>query len=183
MHRRTVAVGLLCTTLVLVWVGIADPVIDYLRARADDRQSDLRALSRDHALLLKDAQVSEALVTVSQSPRWTQLYDNQKPDKAVLQLETDLRGLINTPNNPTSMIAGPPVTKGSLTRISVKVILSMPIDQFAGMLGRLHSHAKLLRIENLTVQAPDYQAANSNPTLSIQADITAFMLTRIGAQN
>jgi hypothetical protein len=179
-HRRFLAVGILAAVVLLAWGAMVDPLFRYLQASADDRETDLRALSRDQALIKTDSEVSKALAELAQSPRWTRLYASQKADKATLQMETDLRELISTPNNPTSMVAEPAIAKGPLTRIAVKVTLTMPIDQLAGTLERLQTYSKLLQIESMTVQGPDYQSPNSNPTLGIQAEIVGYMLTSTG---
>jgi hypothetical protein len=177
-QRRFLAVGLFVSVLLILWAAAVDPLISVIRSSGDDRRADLRALSRDHALLANDREVQKALTTATQSPRWSRLYDSQKPEKAVLQLETDVRSLINTPNNPTSMIALTPTNRGPLTRIAAKVTFSLPVDQFAAFLGRVQAHSKLLQIENVTVQAPDFQNANTNPPLAIQADVVGYVLTR-----
>jgi len=96
-------------------------------------------------------------------------------------LEKDLRGIIKSANNPISMVAEPATAQGPLTRIAVQLSLSMPIDQLAETLARLQSHSKLLKIDRLTIQAPDFQSVDTNPTLSIQAEIAGFLVTPAAA--
>lgn len=175
--QRILAVGLLMAALLLAWGLVIDPLVTFVSARGDDREAQLRALVRDNALVVKNPKIKDALAAATGSSRWARLYDGDKPDKAVLQMETDLKGLIATPNNPTSMTAVPATNKGLLTRIAVKVTLNMPIDQFAQFLSRLQTHSKLLQVDAVTVQAPDYQAPNTNPALSIQAEIAGYLLT------
>lgn len=175
--QRILAIGLLIAALLLVWGLILDPLLTFVNARGDDREAQLRALARDTALVVKDPKIKEALAAATASSRWARLYDGDKPDKALLQMETELKNLIATPNNPTSITAVPTITKGLLTRIAVKVTLTMPIDQFGAFLGRLQAHSKLLQIDALTVQAPEYQAPNTNPSLAIQAEIAGYLLT------
>jgi hypothetical protein len=175
--QRILALGLLMAALLLAWSLVVDPLLTFVSTRGDDREAQLRALARDNALMAKDPKIKEALAAAIASPRWARLYDSDKPDKAVLQMETEIKDLIATPNNPTSIIAVPPMSKGLLTRIAVKVSLNMPIDQFGQFLSRLQAHSKLLQIDALTVQSPEYQAANTNPPLSIQAEIAGYLLT------
>ncbi len=175
--QRILALGILAAVLLLVWGMIVDPFLHFVSARGDDREARLRMLSRDYALRLKDPKIAESLTAATASPQWARLYSNDKVDQAVLQMETDLKELIATPNNPTSITAVPMTNKGLLTRIAVRVTLNMPIDQFAGFLSRLQAHSRLLQIDNLTVQAPDYQAANTNPSLAIQAEIAGYLVT------
>ncbi len=175
--QRIIALGILAAILLFVWGIILDPLLHFISARGDDREARLRALSRDHALAVRDPKIMGSLAAVAASPQWARLYGNHKLDKAALQMETDLKELIATPNNPTSITALPTANKGLLTRIAVKVTLNMPVDQFAAFLSRLQSHPRLLQVDNLTVQAPEYQAANTNPALAIQAEIAGYLLT------
>lgn len=180
LQQRCIAIALLGVALALLWLGLIDPVASYFRHNADQRGADLNALSRDRALVSQDRSIEATLAALKASPRWSRFYDTQKADKVVLQLQSDLREVFKAPNNPTSMTAVPVVVEGPLTRVATKVTLSLTIDQLTESLARLHSHAQLLRIENLMIQAPDYQPADTNPTLSIQAEIVGFMISSAG---
>jgi hypothetical protein len=179
-QQRCAAIALLGIALVLLWMGLVGPIAEYFRHSAYERRADLDALSRDRALLSQDADIQITLAALGKNPRWTRFYETQKVDKAVLQLETDLREIFKAPNYPTSMTASPVVIDGPLTRVAAKVTLSLTIDQLTESLDRLRSHAQLLQIQNFTIQAPDYQMPDTNPTLSIQAEIVGFMVTPTG---
>lgn len=183
LQQRGIALLLLGMGVLLLWFGLIDPIADYFRRGADQRAADLNALSRDRALVSQDNQIQAALTALKESPRWARFYQTQKADKAVLQMQSDLREVFKAPNNPTSMTAVPVQVEGSLTRIATKVTLSLTIDQLTESLARLHSHAQLLRIESVTIQAPDYQPADTNPTLSIQAEIVGFMVSPPGGHS
>jgi hypothetical protein len=180
MQQRCIAIALLGFALVLLWLGLIDPIATYFRHSTDERRTDLTSLSRDRALISQDSSIETTLTALKGSPGWARFYETQKADKAVLQMQSDLREVFKAPNNPTSMTAAPIVVEGPLTRIATKVTLSLTIDQLTESLGRLHSHVQLLRIESLTIQAPDYQTADTNPTLSIQAEIVGFMVSAPG---
>jgi hypothetical protein len=180
-QQRIVAIALLAISVAVVWFAVIDPIVGFAEDRSEKRQVSLRALRRDRALLTQEPKTMAALEAIDHSPRWERLYASQKPEQAILEMETDLRKIITTPNNPTSMIAHGVVATGALSKIAVKVTMSMPIDQLADTLARIQSHAKYLRIENLLIQAPDYAPAESNPTLSIQADVAGYLLTPQGS--
>lgn len=177
IQQRCIALGLLGVAFALLWLGLIDPIANHFRHSADQRGTDLNALSRDRALVSQDSGVETTLTALKGSPRWARFYETQKADKAVLQMQADLREVFKAPNNPTSMTAVPVAVEGSLTRIATKITLSLTIDQLTESLTRLHSHSQLLRIESLTIQAPDYQTADTNPTLTIQAQIVGYMVT------
>ena len=182
-QQRMLALALLVLAIATLWLVILQPISLYLSAGTEERQSALRTLKRDRALLLQEPRIRAALTSLEQSPRWGRFYDNHKPEQAVLQLETDLRTLFSSPNNLTSMTAEPATALGPLTQIAVKVTLSMPIDQLAEALSRLQQHSRLLRVDKLTIQAPDFQAEDSNPLLSIQAEVVGFLVTPTAARH
>lgn len=180
LQQRCAAIALLGIALALLWMGLVEPITEYFRQSAYERRTDLDSLSRDRALLSQDTSIQATLAVLGKNPRWARFYEAQKPDKAVLQLETDLRDIFKAPNNPTSMTALPVAIEGPLTRLAAKVTLSLTIDQLTESLGRMRSHAQLLRMINFTIQAPDYQMPDANPTLTIQAEIVGFMVTPVG---
>jgi hypothetical protein len=175
--QRVAALTILGMAVTAVWLVLINPIVDVVQSRTFARHAALRALGHDRTLVAQAPAIRTALASLEASPRWGRLYESQKADKATLQLETDLRALFKTPNTLTSMTAQPAVVQGPLTRLAVKVTLSMPIDQWAEALGQLQMNARLLQLENVTIQAPDYQLPQTNPTLTIQAEIVGFMQT------
>jgi hypothetical protein len=176
--QRLLAIGLLGTTLALAWLSIVHPITTYLHERTEQRGISLRALRRNRALVQEAPAVQAALASVEQSARWQNFYVSEKPEAATLQLESDLRAIFKATNNPTSMTAEPATPQGSLTRVAVKVMLSMRVDQLAEALDLLHRQTRHLEIESLSIQAPDLQAADSNPMLMIQAEISGLTVAR-----
>jgi hypothetical protein len=179
--RRAGAFGLLLALLAVLWFGIAQPVMGYLDRRAEQRGIDLRALKRDRALLREEPVIRAALASVEQSSRWRNFYDGRKADAATLQLQTDLRTLFQDTGNPTSMSTEPATIQGGVTRIAVRVTLLMHIDELANALDRLQKQPRQLRIESLSIQAPNSQSPQTNPVLTVRAEIAAWMVD-LGAE-
>jgi len=175
--RRGAAVGLLGAVLAVAWLGGVEPSFAYIDVAAEARGISLRALKRNRALLRDSSAIQAAQSSVEQSPRWRNFYSAPRPEAATLQLETDLRTILKDSNNLTSMTAEAPLLHGPVTRIAVRVTLSMRVDQLAEALDRIQKQPQMMRVESLTVQAPDFQGAQANAVLTVQAQITALMLT------
>jgi hypothetical protein len=176
-QRRWAAIALAGLAVLIFWFGVVAPLDGYIGRREFERRAKLAALARNRALIQQDGAVDDALKSLQKSARWSRLYESQKADKAGLQMQTDLRAIFKAPNNPTSMTAQPASTVGPLTKVSVKLSLSMPIDQFTDSLGRLQANPHFFSIENLTIQAPAYQAVDTNPLLAIQIEVAGYMVT------
>jgi hypothetical protein len=170
------AFGLLAAVLGLLWFGVMQPVKGYLAERDEQRGISLRALKRDRALLQEKAAVEAAAESVEQSTRWRNFYTGPKAEVATLQLQTDLRGLLQDTHNSISMSAEPAVAQGAVTRIAVRLTFSMRIDELADALDRLQKQPRQLRVESLSIQAPDAQNPEANPTLTVRAQIAAWMV-------
>jgi hypothetical protein len=175
--QRWIAWGLLAAICGTLWLGLIQPVFDYLDAGAEQRGIALRALKRDRALIQEQPAILAAADSLKESPRWHNFYTGQRAEAATLQLETDLRSIFEGSNNLTAMTAEPAVAQGPVTRLAVRATLSLRVDDLAKVLDRLQKHAQQLRIESLTIQAPDLQASQINPMLNIQAEIASWMLT------
>ena len=173
--RRVAALGLLGVLIASVWLSLVYPALEQIDAAGERRGISLRALKRSRALLQQSAAIEAADASVSSSPRWRNFYRAAKPEVATLQMETDLRTLLRDSNNPTSMAAEPALVQGPVTRLGVRVTLSMRIDQLADALDRIQKEPHQLRVTQLTIQAPDGQAAQTNPQLTIQAEISGLM--------
>jgi hypothetical protein len=173
--QRLLALGVLAATLLTAWLCVAQPILDYVNAAVEARSLSLRALRRNRALLHGRAAIETARTTVAQSPRWRNFYAGPNAEAATLQMETDLRAILRDSNNPTSMVAETPSVRGSVTQIAVRITLAVSIDQLAAALDRIQKHPRQLRIEALTIQAPQIQTAQTNPTLTAQAQVTAMM--------
>jgi len=182
-QQRILALALAALVIASLYFALLHPLITYLNERDEERAAALRLLGRNRALVQQAPQIRTALDSVARSSQWSRFFEAQKPTDATLQLETDLRTLITAPNQPTSMIAEPPAAQGPLTRVSVKVTLSVTIDQLSDLLARCRQHPRFLKIENLVVQAPDAQVVDANPLLSVQAEISGFMVTPSGGKS
>jgi hypothetical protein len=176
--QRLLAITLLVFAIGSAWLVIVSPIATLLSERTEQRGIALRALRRNRALIQAAPGIQSALESVEHSPRWQNFYVAENPQAATLQLEGDLRTWLKSTNNPTAMSAEPATSQGAVTRIAVKVSLTLRVDQLAEALDLLHRQAKHLEIASLTVQAPELQAGDTNPPLMIQAEIAGLMLMR-----
>jgi len=64
----------------------------------------------------------------------------------------------------------------SLLRYGVRVSASLRINQLQDLFNRLAQHQRLLRVEQLTVVAPQMQAPDENPPLAVTMDIYGYAL-------
>jgi hypothetical protein len=175
VQRRVLALSLLAAVLGLGVNVMAVPVIQSFRDSDDGRRFALKTLRHDLALGRSDAAVLSAATLATSDPHATRWYAMGK-ETAQTAIESDVRGLVANPAiTQAAMAPMPPALVGPLTRLGVKLSLTLPIDQLAELFARLAAHPKMLVIENLMVQAPDYQAIDSNPALTVQMDVQGFM--------
>ncbi len=174
--RRLAALGLLAALLGVVWLTVAQPILTFKDSGGEERGIALRALKRNRALLRESDAIQAARVSIEGSARWRNFYPGPKADSAQLQLQTDLRTIFKEFSNPTSLIAESPSVRGAVTRIAVRVTLTLRVDQLADALDRIQKQPRQLRVESLMVQAPEFQVPQANSMLTVQMEITALML-------
>jgi hypothetical protein len=178
VSQQIAAVALLVVIGSAGIASIASPLASLFRLTGTSRSSQLQHLQQERSVIAQGQQIDTLETVARNSPQWKRLYNTQSTDKATLELQSDLRSMIDeTSGATTSFERADSAADGPLTRFGVQVSFSAPIDRLAATIERIHQHTKLLLVDELTIQSPDTQPPNSNPTLSIQARIWAFMLT------
>jgi len=95
---------------------------------------------------------------------------------AMLQADVDL--LMSSLQVPSRTIAPIASTETeSLVRHGVRLSASLRINQLQDLLNRISQHPRLIRVDLLTVVAPQMQSPEDNPPLAVSMDIYAYALT------
>lgn len=178
-QQRLLAILILGTVTGLVALLLGSPLVRLFHSSGSTRQAQLQLLKQERSAIAQKSSIEASAASARNNPLWQRLYKTQALDKTVLELQGDLRAIVTETSGMTPTIEKvEPVTEDVLTRVGVRLTFSASIDRLASTLERLQQHAKLLRIEQLIIQAPDFQPPNTNPALSVQVQISGFMLTK-----
>ena len=178
-QQRLLAILLLATVAGMVAFFLGSPLVQLFHSRGSTRQAQLLLLKQERSAIDQKSSVEAVAAAARNASQWKRLYKTQALDMMALELQGDLRTIVSETAEMTPAIEKvEPVTEDKLTRISARLTFSASIDRLASTLERFQQHPKLLRIEQLIIQAPDIQPPNTNPALSVQVQISGFMLTK-----
>lgn len=134
-----------------------------------------RTLAYERGLAATEVTARAALTALDSNPVWQRLYSyspGEDPTQAVQRDIVTVCAAAGVTLDSTAPLA--PAEWQGLHAYGVQVAGSMSIDQLRQLLASLRAHPRYLRIEQLSVIAPQEQSATSNPILSIILAIRGY---------
>jgi len=182
--RRAFAVLLLATTVQLLWFGLIMPAHLLVLSQSTWREETQSDLARARGTAGIESQVRERLNALQAAAVWQRFYDNQHSSAIDGALSQDITRLANTAGiNIHSLTTLPATTEGLLRRHGVRLAASMSIDQLKLFIAALRTHTRYIRVERLSVSAPQVQPPDRNPPLEIKADLFGYNRAAAGERN
>jgi hypothetical protein len=170
--------------LLLVPLSIA--IVIYMAALAAavlyDSQQDWRrhtrsVFARAGAATQMQARIDQDAAALQESPLWSRFYISPTSGIGAVQLQSDVGSLLSRTQSSTQSLA--PIASlpmQGFTRIGVRLSASMRIDQLQSFLATAAVHPRYLRIEQLSVIAPQGQAPAENSPLAVSMEVYGFEL-------
>lgn len=175
--RRPVALFLIPSLLVLFCLAAVLPIQHAWQAQQRWRHETKQLLSEAaRAPKLRDA-LQKQIEAVRSSQLRARFYraGGAMSSAALLQGDVDvlMKGVQASSRNLTPI----PVSEDAvLLRYGVRATASLRINQLQDLFNSLAQHPRLLRVEQLTVAAPQMQHPNENPPLAVSMDIYGYAL-------
>lgn len=170
----------------LVAVPLAVVLTAYLAVQAIqfvfDVQQDWRSEARSAFAQVRGAEqiqvrLDQDLLALSSSPLWSRFYSPATAGAGATLLQGDVGSLLSAvQSSAQSLTPMPSVPMAEFTKIGVRLTASMRINQLKSFLAAAASHQHYLRVEQLTVVAPQMQIATENPPLAVTMDVYGFEL-------
>jgi hypothetical protein len=175
--RRVVALLVVPLLLVLACLAALRPMHQAWQAQQLWREETKQLLS-DAAVApaLRDA-LQRQIEVVRASQLRSKLYPSSGAMGAAALLQGDIDSVMNAVQASSRTLAPIPVSEeSSLLRYGVRVTASLRVNQLQDVFNRLAQHQRLLRVEQLSVVAPQVQQADENPPLAVSMDIYGYVL-------
>lgn len=175
--RRLIAVAILPSLVLLAGLAVLAPIHLGWQAQQRWRQETKQLLAEAAAApQLRDA-LQRQIEAVRASQLHSRLYPTGGTMGAPALLQGDIDALMSSVQASNRTLAPIPVSdEAFLQRYGVHVTASLRINQLQDVLNRLSQHQRLLRVEQLTVVAPQMQMADENPPLAVSMDIHGYAL-------
>ena len=175
--RRLMALFVVPLLIVMAGVLVLLPIQHAWQAQQDWRQETKQLLSKAAAAPAQQAALERQIEAVRASQLRTKFYPAGGSMGAAALLQGDIDVLMNSVQANSRTLAPIPVSEDSaMLRYGVRVAASLRINQLQDLFNRLAQHARLLRVEQLSVVAPQMQLATENPPLAVSMDIYGYAL-------
>jgi hypothetical protein len=175
--RRALAVALLLVVAASVWALIVEPVRALYESQHLWRQNARELLAYSKGSVVTLQQLETQVSAMRASSLWSKLYRSDQASAGASILQSDVGTML------TGVQAGAqsltPIrssSAGALLQVGVHVTAAMRIDQLQQFVSAVRAHPKYLRMEQLTIAAPQSQGATENPVLTVNMDIHGFEL-------
>jgi Tfp pilus assembly protein PilO len=172
--RRALALLLIPVAVALVWCLLVVPLRWVATSQGQWRAQVRAELARvrGHAQAL--AALREDVAKLPSQPVWQRFYAQNGPSVGAA-LQQDLTTLGAAAGfSEQSITPLPTQARGQLTAYSVRLMASGTIDQLQAFVVGVRGHPRYLRLERLTITAPQVQAKEQNAILSFTLDIDGF---------
>lgn len=175
--RQLIALVILPSLIVLACLAVLLPIQLAWQAQQHWRQETKQLLSEAAAAPeLRDA-LQRQIEAVRASQLRSKFYPTGGALGAAALLQGDIDALMASVQAGNRTLAPIPVSEdSSLQRYGVHVTASLRINQLQDVFNRLAQHQRLLRVEQLTVVAPQTQMTDENPPLAVSMDIHGYAL-------
>lgn len=175
--RRLVALFGLPSLLITVCLLALWPLQHAWRSQQLWRMETKRLLSQAAGSSLQRAAIERQLEAVRSSQLRTKFYAAGGAMSSSALLQGDVDVLMNSVQASSRTLVPIPVSENaSVVRYGVRLSASLRMNQLRDLLNGLAQHQRLLRVEQLTVIAPQAQNATENPPLAVSMDIYGYSL-------
>ena len=172
--RRSLALLLVMVTVVAIFGLTVAPLLHLRNVQHQWRESAQATLARSKAAAGTNPIMQQRVKAIEGSALWSRLYPKGARNNAGA-IQSDVSALLTAVNAPAQMMT--PVAAVDLRHLrkrGVRFTASMRIDQLQRFLTACDQNARYLRVEKLTVSAPQQQTSEENPPLAITAEIYGF---------
>lgn len=173
--RRPLAVLLLLVSTVLAWRAVILPIREVLTSQHRWRVHTRSALAIARGRAAEVATLQRRLRALPNAPIWQRFYPDGNSANPGAALQQDVTRYAAIAGITVRSSAPLPATEQlGLTRVGVTISAVMTIGQLMDFLTQLRGSPRYLRVETLTVLAPQVQIADTNHHLLVRLHIFGY---------
>jgi Tfp pilus assembly protein PilO len=173
--RSALAIVLIPVAAVVAWLLVFEPIHWVVTSQAQWREATSTELARarGHARVLEVVQ--KQVEELPSAAIWQRFYPAATAGAVSSAVQKDVAELSAAAGleNP-SIVALPSETAGAIDRQLVRLSANGTADRLEAFLTRLRQQPRYLRVDRLTVSAPQAQGADQNPILIVTMDIAGY---------
>lgn len=174
-QRRVLAVAILVIAVGLLWSAFLMPLA-WVVASQGEWRSDVR---HDLARALGEADSEPALrkraAALVTEPIWKKLYEVPDGQDGTTLVQRDVMRVGTSAGiNIQTVVPVPKVEEAGLVAYGVRFSTTLTADQLKRFMDALRANLAYLRVERLTLSAPQVQPADQNAALTVTLEVYGF---------
>jgi Tfp pilus assembly protein PilO len=174
-QRRALALLVLVVVVVIFWFGVIDPVAWLLLSQDEWRTGTRRELARARGRADSEPELRKQLADLANASIWSKFYVLPVDQDAGASVQRDLLSIGASSGVSIQTVASvPKVTEAGLAGYGIRFTAAMTAEQLTKFMSALRTHPHYLRVERLTVAAPQLQRPDDNASLAITMEVFGY---------
>ena len=178
-QRRVLAVAMLVTAIGLVWFAILVPLVWVVGSQEEWRTNARRDLARTLGRAESEPSLRKRAASIAAEPIWGKFYDVPKGQDASTLVQRDVMNAgAGAGVKIQTVVPVPRVEEAGLVGYGIRFTTTLSADQLKKFAAGLRGNTGYLRVERLTVTAPQVQQADQNASLTVTMEVYGFARNR-----
>ena len=175
LQRRVLAVVMLVVAVGSIWGGILAPLVWVVGSQNEWRTDVRHDLARALGRAASEPALGQRATLLSTQPVWRAFYDVPKGQDATALVQRDVMNVgMASGVKVQAVVPVPKVVEVGLTGYGVRFTTTLSVDQLKQFMDALRANAGYLRVERLTITAPQVQRADQNASLTVTMEVYGF---------
>ena len=174
-QRRALAVVMFVAAIGLIWGALVVPLA-WVVASQDEWRAEVRKdLARSLGRAASEPDLHRRLVALKAEPVWGKLYEVPDGQGATALVQRDvMRAGTSSGVNIQAIIPVPKVEEAGLVGYGLRFTATLSADQLKKLVDALRANTGYLRVERLTIGAPQVQRTDQNAALNVTVEVYGF---------
>jgi hypothetical protein len=175
VQRRILAIGLLVATVGLVWGGVLAPLTWVVDSQDEWRDDVRHDLARAMGEASTEPELRRQVAAIPAEPIWAKFYETQNGQDASQLVQRDvLRAGAGSGVKIEGIVPLPKVEEVGLVGFGIRFTTTLSAGQLKQFIDALRANVGYLRVERLTITAPQVQRADENALLTVTMEVYGF---------
>lgn len=174
-QRRTLAVVMFVAAIGLIWGALVVPLA-WVVASQDEWRTEVRKdLGRSLGRAASEPDLRKRAAALKTEPVWGKLYEAPDGQDATTLVQRDVMHAGTTAGvNIQTILPVPKVEEAGLVGYGLRFTASLTADQLKKLVDALRASTGYLRVERLTIGAPQVQRTDQNAAFNVTMEVYGF---------
>ena len=169
---RILAIAILVTVLMGLSQWLLQPIFQSYSEQWQQNAQLEKTVARYATIIANEAKYKDSLTTIKQNPLPQIWYRASTVTSLGAAIQNDVRQIIVAAGaSIDSMQSLPPTAQDGMNQIGISIAMRTDVKTLNKVMRAISSHHKLLKIDNISIRAPEIQANSGQPSISVKWDV------------